>query len=1006
MNRIFHRCRAALRPLYARSLFTQFVCDAGQAAPVEQLETREHLAFVSQPTITIDAPLIAAITADLNGDGVADIAGLTATNAARSALTIALATSPTFAPSVTNNDDTANSNESFTPLHAGDLDGDGDIDMLHASGTTWLNDGTGAFTLGPSLGEPITRVGFAVGNFVNGAGDEVFEAVRELSNTAHTVRVLRIENGVWTTLSTATFNLSQLDIDGVGRFDREATTQQVLARTSNASIATTYNSALSIFSVTDTLSVQKRDVSSLPVNLQRPDQLQFTDAYAIDFNDDGWTDIISLVTPPSAPQILPVGAATANSRTVLSIYTNAPNAPQGFFSNAVSQITGTQMARIEAIADVTGNGLLDVLGSATQFRIANGLSVFSDVHFLFAGDRPNSFDSSTYARLASPGSTQDFTTLAIINNNAGPAEIIQRRGDATAVSSITQGGARATALDFSPIVVGDDIIEFRGLGISSLDNTPISSARIVVDSNNSGFFDAFDEEYLTLTLQPDGSTALGTKIVPSAQTVGTKRYFLVASTALGENAVQTVSISTWARNYYPEGFKNININETIWLSNTSLQTVNYRIILRYSDGQRDQVLAWRLLPVSASTQISTSVRGDLSATPVRPNTPYAIEIQSSLPITASLTRSDNFGRSNNTSIAGESFTPQAVATSVLTGISTRTLDFVTFYNPSESPTNVTITAYEGNGRLAGEVVLDGVVNGRRRDGALASELLRDVMNRLGVGELNDITLVVRSDADKPLVVNLSSHDLANRRSAMTLAEPFGISFTYRSVFPALELRDRTQTTLTLANITGQGGVVNLLITAQNGATRTHTVTLQPYRATTIDIRAFAPRNARVVTVEASSSPGLFVPVNPNVPPPIPFVASLDVIDRARRDRSVISPVPADITARFADGQLTTDRQGRRSIATLNVHNPGSEPLTLTVDYIFSSGFRRTSSYTIEPRRPRIIDLSRDARLAAGLPAGGPFGLQIWGSGLFQASFYRADPGQGQWLTTTRPLSAG
>jgi hypothetical protein len=1007
MSRIFHRCQAALRPLHARSLFAQFVCDAGQAAPIEQLETREHLALVSQPTITIDTPLIAAITADLNGDGLADIAGLTATNSSRSALTIALATSPTtFAPSVTNHDDTANSNETFTPLHAGDLDGDGDIDMLHASGTTWLNDGTGAFTLGPSLGQPITRVGFAVGNLVNGAGDEVFEAVRELSNTAHTVRVLRIENGVWTTLSTATLNLSQLDIDGVGRFDREATTQQVLARTSNASIFTTFNSALSIFSVTDTLSVQKSDVSTLPVNLQQPNQLQFTDAYAIDFNDDGWTDIISLATPPSEYQILPVGATTANSRTLLTTYVNAPNAPGGFFSNFSNQITGTQMRSIEAIADVTGDGLLDVLGRATQSRIVNGLSVFNDVHFVFAGDRPNSFDSSTYARLASPGSSQDFTTLAIINNNAGPAEIIQRRGDATTVSSITQGGARATALGFSPIVVGDDIIEFRGVGISSLDNTPVTSARIVVDSNNSGFFDAFDEEYLSLTLQPDGSTALGTKTVPSAQTIGTKRYFLVAATALGENAVQTVSIETWARNYYPEGFKNINIDETIWLSNTSLQTVNYRIILRYSDGQRDQILTQGLLPVSSSTRIFTSVRGDLDATAVRPDTPYAIEIQSTRAITASLTRSDNFGRSNNTSIAGESFTPQAVATSVLTGISTRTLDFITFYNPSESPTNVTITAYEGDGRLAGEIVLEGVINGRRRNGVLASELLRDAMNRLRVGELNNVTLLVRSDADKPIVVNLSSHDLANRRSAMTLAEPFGIAIGYRSVFPALELRDRTQTTLTLANVTAQRGTVNLLITAQNGATRTHNVTLQPYGATTIDIRAFAPRNARIVTVEASSTLRLIVPVNPGAPPQIPFVASLDVIDRARRDRSIISPVPADITARFAEGQLTTDSQGRRSIATLNVHNPGSEPLTLTVDYIFSSGFRRTSIYTIEPRRPRVIDLSRDPKLIAGLPAGGAFGLQIWGSGLFQASLYRAEPGKGQWLSTTRPLSAG
>jgi hypothetical protein len=212
--------------------------------------------------------------------------------------------------------------------------------------------------------------------------------------------------------------------------------------------------------------------------------------------------------------------------------------------------------------------------------------------------------------------------------------------------------------------------------------------------------------------------------------------------------------------------------------------------------------------------------------------------------------------------------------------------------------------------------------------------------------------------------------------------------------------------LTLANITGQRGVVNLLITAQNGATRTHSVTLQPYGATTIDIRAFAPRNARIVTVEASSTPGLIVPVNPGAPPQIPFVASLDVIDRARRDRSIISPVPADITARFAEGQLTTDSQGRRSIATLNVHNPGSEPLTLTVDYIFSSGFRRTSLYTIEPRRPRVIDLSRDPKLIAGLSAGGAFGLQIQGSALFHASLYRAEPGKGQWLSTTRPLSAG
>lgn len=169
------------------------------------------------------------------------------------------------------------------------------------------------------------------------------------------------------------------------------------------------------------------------------------------------------------------------------------------------------------------------------------------------------------------------------------------------------------------------------------------------------------------------------------------------------------------RLYHPEGFANYRSSTFVPIVNPNAGPARVVVIARYEDpstGPRDQVLYDAVLAgdsrggITITTPQLFAVDGQL----VRPDTPYALEVRSSLPVGAMLSHYD-FGAAT-----GESFT--AATSRVWTfgeGFKAqRVRDFIVFYNTTDATVKVDTTIYpEGQ---AAPVTLTAVLGPHRRGG--------------------------------------------------------------------------------------------------------------------------------------------------------------------------------------------------------------------------------------------------------------------------------------------------
>ena len=164
--------------------------------------------------------------------------------------------------------------------------------------------------------------------------------------------------------------------------------------------------------------------------------------------------------------------------------------------------------------------------------------------------------------------------------------------------------------------------------------------------------------------------------------------------------------------YYPEGYANGRASTFVPIVNPNAVAARVIVVARYETGVRDEVIFDEVTPGNSrgGFTITTPELYANDTLLVRKDTPYALEIRSSLPVAATMSHFDFTGST------GEAFSSATSSTWTFANItkSADNFDFVVFYNTSDSDVKVTTTLYRTGGGTP--IVISTQLGGKRRGG--------------------------------------------------------------------------------------------------------------------------------------------------------------------------------------------------------------------------------------------------------------------------------------------------
>jgi hypothetical protein len=199
--------------------------------------------------------------------------------------------------------------------------------------------------------------------------------------------------------------------------------------------------------------------------------------------------------------------------------------------------------------------------------------------------------------------------------------------------------------------------------------------------------------------------------------------------------------------YYPEGYTHAAINEFVPITNTNNAPVSFELLARYETGQRDQLIAAGTIPANTRGGVTINRSDDPLSRLVREDTPYALVLRSSLPVAASISHYD-FGTAIGESFTDDRSTDWTFAEGYKDDAWTR--DFIVLYNPNDTPTAVTLTAYTSSGE---QITLTKVVETRRRSG----------WNLNAESAIPAGVFGVKVHGSQPIVAALSHYEIVTQR---------------------------------------------------------------------------------------------------------------------------------------------------------------------------------------------------------------------------------------------------
>lgn len=205
--------------------------------------------------------------------------------------------------------------------------------------------------------------------------------------------------------------------------------------------------------------------------------------------------------------------------------------------------------------------------------------------------------------------------------------------------------------------------------------------------------------------------------------------------------------------YFPDGFANSRITETVSISNPDMLTVEYELWARYETGARDQLIRAGSIVPGGWADVSIADPANPSAIAVRSDTPFSFVLKSNGRLAATL-RHDDFGSS-----AGESFIASASSEWSLANITrdnATTRDFIVVYNPSAATVQIQLEFWS-NSQLAFSLTAN--VEALRRGGWN--------INRLASLPRGDYSVRIQSSDD--VVVGHSHYNLVEFISSINIA---------------------------------------------------------------------------------------------------------------------------------------------------------------------------------------------------------------------------------------------
>lgn len=300
------------------------------------------------------------------------------------------------------------------------------------------------------------------------------------------------------------------------------------------------------------------------------------------------------------------------------------------------------------------------------------------------------------------------------------------------------------------------------------------------------------------------------------------------------------------RQYYPEGFANDRASTFVPLTNFTNTDARVVVIARYEDpsiGIRDQVIfdgmvdantrspdaltvtTPELYAMGSATNVFNETTG--LADGVFKDTPYALEIRSSVPVAATMSHFD-FGSSTGEAFSG---TASEVWSFASVSIGQGSSDFVTFQNTTGETTKVSLFLFPltGQGGSSQAVELVYTLEGYRRGGW---NFNNELANGQLAGQIQPGQYGISLIATEPIVAASSS--FSNGAGAAQLGEPT-LGRTQGAIAEGQVGQTSESETISVFNPSSSTATVSLQFIFESGGAIRRTLEVAPGRVSQVQV---------------------------------------------------------------------------------------------------------------------------------------------------------------------------
>lgn len=387
----------------------------------------------------------------------------------------------------------------------------------------------------------------------------------------------------------------------------------------------------------------------------------------------------------------------------------------------------------------------------------------------------------------------------------------------------------------------------------------------------------------------------------------------------------------------PEGFRSPNSTTRIDLVNPNSVDVDVQMIVRYENLLREEVVASGFVEANETLTITLHDASNSSASLVRANTPYSIEVYTAVPdavpsldgltmspVAVSLNHFDfggalgeGFFNASDSDVRGSATTWDFADVPTGDGVST----FITWTSLSDTDGTVTVSFLIDN---APPISVDFDLDAYRRGGVEVHNLKELVDLNLPDGTI----LGARVESTEPIVAAISTFGGGNASGAMGV--PFGGSA--QGIIPGLVIPDEGSATVMISNPGGSAAVVSLDAILSDGSVIVRT-------PSQFVIPAQTQREVDLATVFPTIPADTFFTLRyRSGATPVAGHVNLHLTDSAIGD-TIMHAFQTHVsdTIAFADGFLAFGGNGRNTQETISLFNPNDFDIRYQIDFLYGDG---------------------------------------------------------------------